>query len=58
MLFSNFPPMGVTQNPMLKSLYTVTWTDGEAPSPPGTEFIITQTGDFIVTETGERMITE
>lgn len=58
MLFSSQPPMGITENPLTKSLFQVTWTEGESPIPPASEFIITQTGDFIVAETGERMITE
>lgn len=58
MLYSNGVEIGVTSNPIKKSLYYITDQEGDVSPPPGSEFIISETGDFIVSEVGERMITE
>lgn len=58
MLYSNGLTIGVTSNPIKKSVYYVNNEDGGFLPPPGSEFIISETGDFVISETGDRMITE
>ena len=57
MLYSSWPPMGVTDNPIVECLYVIEWEDGSSGPPPGSDVMITETGDTMIAENGDRMIT-
>ena len=52
-------PIGVSNNPLIKSLFVRTFDVAGFTPPPSGSYIITEiTEDDIITETGDKMITE
>ena len=47
-------PLGINltdEMPLISSPFTEGYSQGFNPTPPGSDFIITETGEFILTET-------
>lgn len=55
-------PLGLNltdHNPLVDSVFSSSYDNGESFPPPGSHYMITETGDFMITEiTLDRMITE
>jgi hypothetical protein len=45
-------------NPLTHNLYNQGLGEGDAPVPPSSSFIISETSIYIVTESGDKLITE
>lgn len=59
MPFFDKPFLGQDENPLVKSVFFRTWGDDVPTPPPGSDLMISESGDFMITEsTADFMITE